>query len=57
MWFNEDLKTSYKCLICPFSPSNVDIIDSYFYMSLLNVYYTILCILQEKHSMLSEVKN
>jgi hypothetical protein len=36
----QDLKTSYKCLISLFSPSNVDIIDSYFYTSFFNVYYT-----------------
>jgi hypothetical protein len=45
------------CLISLFSPSNVDIIDSYFYMSILNVYYITLCRLHEKHSILSEVKN
>jgi hypothetical protein len=39
MWFTQDLKISYMCLISPFSPSNVDIIDSYFYMSFL-IYIT-----------------
>jgi hypothetical protein len=47
----------YKCLINHFSPSNVDIIDSYFYMSFLNVYYITLCRLHEKHLILNEVKN
>jgi hypothetical protein len=57
MWLTHDLRIGYKCLIYPFSPSNVDIIDSYFYMPLLNVYYITLCRLHEKHSILSEVKN
>jgi hypothetical protein len=57
MWFIQDLKTSYKCLISLFSPSNVDIIESYFNMSFLKVYYITLCILHEKHLILSEVKN
>jgi hypothetical protein len=57
MWLPQDLGTSYKCLISHFSPSNVDIIDSYFYMSLLNLYYITLCKLHEKHSILSDVKN
>jgi hypothetical protein len=47
----------YKYLIIPFSPSNVDIIDSYFYMSFLNVYYITLCRSHEKHLILNEVKN
>jgi hypothetical protein len=29
MWLTKDLMIDYKCLISPFSPSNVDIIDSY----------------------------
>ncbi len=45
------------CLISPFSPSNVDIIDTYFYMSILNVFYITLCELYEKHLILNEVKN
>jgi len=57
MWLTKDLKSGYKCLISPFSPSNVNIIDSYFYMSYLNVYYITLCKLHEKNSILSEVKN
>jgi hypothetical protein len=57
MWLTCDLRIGYKCLINPFSPSNVDIIDSYFYMSFLNAYYITLCRLHEKHSILSEVKN
>jgi hypothetical protein len=57
MWLTQDLRIGYKCLINPFSPLNVDIIDSYFYMSFLNVYYITLCRLYEKHLTLSEVKN
>ncbi len=57
MSLTHDLKTNYKCLISPFSPTNVDIIDSYFYMSFLNVYYITLCKLHENHLILSEVKN
>jgi hypothetical protein len=30
MWLTKDLMIDYKCLISLFSPSNVDIIDSYF---------------------------
>jgi len=48
MWLTHDVKIGYKCLISFFSPSNVDIIDSYFYMSFLNVYYITLCRLYEK---------
>jgi hypothetical protein len=47
----------YKCLISLFSPSNVDIIDSYFYMLFLDVYYITLCSLYEKHLVLGETKN
>jgi len=57
MLFTYDLKTGHKCLISPFLPSNVDIIDSYLYMSFLNIYYITLCKLHEKHSILSKVKN
>jgi hypothetical protein len=57
MWLTKDFKTSHKCLMTHFSPSNVDIIDSYFYMSFLNVYYITLCGLHEKNSILNEVKN
>jgi hypothetical protein len=57
MWLTQDLKIGYKCLINPFSSSNIDIIDSYFYMSFLNVCYVTLCRLYEKHLILSEVKN
>jgi hypothetical protein len=57
MWLTKDLRTSYKCLISPFSPSNVDIIDAHFYMLFLNVYYIIVCRLYEKNLILSEVKN
>jgi hypothetical protein len=57
MLFIQDLGIGYKCLISFLSPSNVDIIDSYFYMSFLNVYYIVVRILHEKHSILSEVKN
>jgi hypothetical protein len=57
MWLTQDVKTSYKCLTSLFSPSNVDTIDSYFYMSFLNVYYITLCRLYEKNLILSEVKN
>jgi hypothetical protein len=57
MWLTKDLIIDYKCLIRPFSPSNVDIIDSYFDMSFLNVYYITLCGLHEKYLILSEVKN
>jgi hypothetical protein len=56
MWLTQVLKIGYKCLISPFSPSNVDILDPYFYMSFFNVYYITLCRLHEKHSILSEVK-
>jgi hypothetical protein len=49
------IKISYKWLVSPFSPSNVDIIHSYFYMSFLNVYYIKLCKLHEKHLNLNEV--
>ncbi len=49
--------TGYKCLINLFSPSNVNIIDSYFYMSFLNVYYITLCRLYEFFKILSDVKN
>jgi hypothetical protein len=45
------------CLISIFSPSNVDIINSYFYMSFFNVYYITLCKLHEQHLIISEVKN
>jgi hypothetical protein len=55
MWLTQDLKIGYKWLISLFSPSNVDIIDSYFYMSFSNVYYITLCRLYEKHLILSEV--
>jgi len=41
----------------PFSPSNVDIIDSYFYMSFLNIYYITLCKLLLKKLIINEVKN
>jgi hypothetical protein len=27
MWLTQDLRTSYKCLISHFSPTNIDIID------------------------------
>jgi hypothetical protein len=37
MWLTQDHKTNYKGLINLFSPSNVDIIDSYFYMSFLMI--------------------
>jgi len=47
----------YNCLISLFSPSNVDIIDSYFYMLFLDVYYITLCSLYEKHLVLGETKN
>jgi hypothetical protein len=57
MWLTLDLRTSYKCLINFFSPSNVDIIDSYFYMSFLNVYYITICKLNEKNLILNEIKN
>jgi hypothetical protein len=57
MWLAQEFKISYKCLISHFSPSNVDIIYSYFYMLFLNVYYITLCRLYEKHLILSEVKN
>jgi hypothetical protein len=57
MWLTQDIKIGYKCLINPFSPSNVDIINSYFYMSFLNVNYITLCRLHEKNSILNEVKN
>jgi hypothetical protein len=57
MWLTKDVMIDYKCLISPFSPSNVDTIDSYFYMSFLNVYYTTLCRLHEKYLILREVKN
>jgi hypothetical protein len=57
MWLTHDLKTSYKCLITPFSPSNVDIINLYFYMSFLNVYHIKLCRLYEEKKILSEIKN
>jgi uncharacterized membrane protein YbaN (DUF454 family) len=53
MWFTHDL----KCLISPFPPSNVNIIDSYFYMLFWNAYYITICRLYEKHSIPSEVKN
>jgi hypothetical protein len=56
MQHTQDLKIGYKCLISPFSPSNVDIIDSYFDMSFLNVYYITLYKLYEKTLILSEVK-
>jgi hypothetical protein len=56
MWITQIFITSYKCLISLFSPSNVNIIDLYFCMSLLNVYYITLCRLHEKHFILSEVK-
>jgi len=49
------IRINYKCLISPFSLSNVGIIHSYFYMSFLNVYYIKLCKLHEKHLILSEV--
>jgi hypothetical protein len=51
-----NFKTGYKCFISLFSPSNVDIIDSYFHMSLLNVYYITLYKLHEKHLILNEVE-
>jgi hypothetical protein len=57
MWLTQDLKIGYKCLISPFPPSNVNIIDSYFYMSLLNVYYITLCRFYEKKLILNKVKN
>jgi hypothetical protein len=57
MWLIQDFKIGYKCLISHLSPSNVDIIDSYFCISFLNVYYITLCILYEKHLILSEAKN
>jgi len=57
MWFIYDLNIGYNCLISPFSPSNVDIIDSYFYMSLLNVYYIKLYRLYGKTFKLNEIKN
>jgi len=57
MSFIQDFKIGYKCLINLFSPSNVNIIDSYFYMSFLNVYYITLCRLYEKKLILNEVKN
>jgi hypothetical protein len=57
MWLIQDVRTCYMCLISPFSPSNVDIIDTYFYMSILNVFYITLCELYEKHLILNEVKN
>jgi hypothetical protein len=57
MWLTQDLIIGYKCLISHYSPSNVDIIDLYFYMSFLNVYYNTLCRLYEKHLISSEVKN
>jgi hypothetical protein len=45
----------YKCLINHFSPSNVDIIDSFFICySWMYINITI-CKLHEKHSMLNEV--
>jgi hypothetical protein len=57
MWLTQDLRIGYKCLISHFSPSNVDIIYSNFYMSFLNVYYITLCRLLKKHLILNEVKN
>jgi hypothetical protein len=57
MWLTQNFINGYKYLISPFSPSNVDIIDSYFYMSLLNVYYITLCKLHELFLILNEVKN
>jgi len=57
MWFIQDLKTSLKCLISLFPLSNVNIIDSYFYMSILNVYYITLYRLHEKCLILNEIKN
>jgi hypothetical protein len=57
MWFTQEFKFGYKCLISLFSPSNVDIIYSCFYMLFLNVYYITLCRLYEKYLILSEVKN
>jgi hypothetical protein len=57
MSLTHDLRNGYKCLISPFSPSNVDIIDSYFYMLFWNTYYITLCKLYEKHLIPSEVKN
>jgi hypothetical protein len=57
MWPTKGLKIGYKCLIKFFLPSNVYIIDSYFYMSFLNVYYITLCRLPKKQSITSEVKN
>jgi putative exporter of polyketide antibiotics len=56
MWFTQDLEIGLKCLISLFSPSNVNIIYSYFYMSFLNVYYITLCRLHEFLKILSEVK-
>jgi hypothetical protein len=56
MWLTRDFVVGYKCLISHFSPSNVDIIDLYFYMSFLNVYYITLCRLHELFLIISEVK-